>query len=154
MSRLPEVQAAADWWGDQLAQPGQQDTGDAFNSGFATALMLTVVMRTPMTADERALFVERLATRIEAHLVATPDWERATGEPNWGSAYRVLGVDYGPDLMLASALIAAVGQTRADALSLLWPVKTHMWINPGEVKVAHGYRAEPVVIYPAKADGQ
>jgi hypothetical protein len=153
MSRLPEVQAAADWWGDRLAHPGQQDCGDAFQNGFATALMLTVVMRTPMTADERALFVERLATRIEAHFVATPDWERAKGEPNWGSACRVLGVDYGPNLMLASALVAAVGNTRADTLSLLWPIKTMMWINPGEVKVSHGYRADPIVIYPAKVEG-
>lgn len=149
--RRPEVTAAAEWWADVMARPGQQDIGDAFQSGFATALAMTVAMRAPMTDAEKLLFTERIATRLEAHVAA--GWDRATTEPGWGTSFRCIGVDYGPCLLLASALIAAVGQTRAQELDLLWPLKTRMWIDPGCVKVSHGYRAEPVVIYPKATKG-
>jgi hypothetical protein len=132
-----EFRAAAEWWADQLQRPSRQDNGDGFQSGFATAAAMITMLRVgPLTDDERSLFIDRLVSRLQAHY----------GAHDYG--FRTLAVDYGPDLMLRSALHAALGPARAEQFSLLWPIKTCMWIDPGCVKVAHGYRAEPVQIYP------
>lgn len=131
----PAAIAAAAWWADRLFLPGVQDNGDEGQSLLATYVAATVLLRNgPMTPAERTLFAERLATRIEVHVFGRP----------WCGG---IGVDYGPDLVLESALIAAVGRERANVLQVAWPIKTMMWVNPGEVKVRHGYRAEIQTIW-------
>ena len=146
VERRPEVTCAAKWWADALFRPAPQDNGDAFQSGFATMAMMTVAVRCPMTKAERDQFEEFVATRLDCHVVEG-GWNRAVHDPVWGSAVRAIGTDYHPDMLLESALIAAVGSERAQQLSLLWPIKTFMWIDPGSVKVRHGYGAEIEVLY-------
>src|SRR5690348_1919611 len=103
-----EYIAAAGWWADRLVRPGKQDNGDGFQSGFATALMLTAMMSNDpptLNDDERARFIEALAAR----LVASGRW--------------AIGVDYHPDEALTDALTAAVGVERARRFDLIWPIK-------------------------------
>jgi hypothetical protein len=89
-----------------------------------------------------------LSERIEVHLRKWDDaWH--PDNPLRGSALRDVSNDYGAHPVLAEAA-ESVG-IKLRTLDL--PIKTVMWINPGEVKVAEGYSAEPVVIWEAPDSG-
>ena len=130
----PEVEAAADWWANALSRVQVQDNGDLFQSALATFAASTAK---PLEENEREAFKRSLAERLDEH-VSKGGFER-----------RAVGVDYGPDVVLAEALVDAVGLDRARKLSLLWPIKTTMWIDPGKVAIRHGYGAPIRTIYEA-----
>jgi hypothetical protein len=153
MNIFREVAAAAKWWADAMsAADTKQDNGDAGQSAFAALCRGGVA---PLSPSEREVFEAALCDEIQRYVIRG-DWDRAITEPGWASSNRTVGVDYGPDRVLsaaADAVLATItdeGQRRKNdaRLSLLWPIKTHMWINPGSVMVSHGYRAERVQIYP------
>lgn len=146
---FPEVLAAARWWADVMSTPGLfQDNGDALTGGMATLFRDRIPA---LSADERLVFERELCDRLQEYVSQGDNWERATREPGWGSAFRCVGVDYGPDSVLQAAAdrIAGNDPKQAARLSLLWPIKTHMWINPGNVTVQHGYGAKRTQIYGA-----
>jgi hypothetical protein len=149
---LPEVWAAANWWGDRLSRREAQDNGDKVQSAFATWAASTAM---PLSTEEREKFVEALSYKLQDRCLTPKDYDPRPWrpeQPNWGSALRCVGVDYHPAAVLEEAAEAALGADRTRELSPLWPIKTLMWIDPGVVRVQHGYGAERKDIFPARED--
>jgi hypothetical protein len=132
---IREARTAACWWVDQLTGDESIRTGDAMNEAFA---MYARSKQTPPKADQ----VEAFRAHLEQGIIAMlrdpiNSWEKAVAEgPQWGSYFRTIAVDYGPDKVLGDALKAAGLPSGAE---LLLPLKTVMWVNPGVVKVSAGY---------------
>ncbi|MCI3277502.1 BTG family protein [Streptomyces cylindrosporus] len=144
MTPRPEAVAAADWWAQKLAGPAEHDNGRGAEESTALANAVSALVRRQRSAAEIEAFREALADEIEQH-IGQYGWR--PDEPDFGSAMRAILVDYGPDPVLAHAAEKAGFQLRMLDL----PLKTVMWINPGIVKVAEGYSAQPVVIWSAAA---
>ncbi|MFJ6730020.1 hypothetical protein ACIQPQ_34485 [Streptomyces sp. NPDC091281] len=140
MSARPESRAAADWWAAKLSVPARHDTGAAGSDALADTV--SALVRRQRTQAQIAAFRDALVDEIEKH-VAKYDWR--PDDPDFGSYMRSILVDYGPDAVLADAATRAGFELRMLDL----PMKTVMWINPGIVKVAEGYRSKPVVIWRA-----
>ncbi|MGP4085472.1 hypothetical protein [Streptomyces sp. KR55] len=143
MTPRPEAVAAANWWAEQLATLPQHDVGAPLSTAFAN--VATEHGRRQRTPEQIDAFRTALADRIEQH-VAQYSWR--PDEPDFGSYMRSIGVDYGPDDVLADAAERAGFKLTSFDL----PMKTVMWINPGIVKVAEGHGAGPVVIWEAPGD--
>lgn len=130
-----EIEAAVSWWADQLAGDATHDNGDLPLSLFATALAGQLA---PLLPQQIESFKASLAMRLREDFA--PSWD--SSDPMRGSYGRTLGVDYNPDARLRQAAEdAGIG-----ALSLRFPCKTMMWVDPGKVQVAKGYGAKPVTI--------
>jgi hypothetical protein len=128
------VIAAAKWWADALRDPGI-DNGETDPMAIGIALMAKSSIPRP-SPEQLEAFRAALEVRLEEMLNARPeDWEEAKKERMHGSIFRCVGVDYGPDEILARA-----GEDAGFATVTLWPWKTYMWINPGDVHVSAGYR--------------
>lgn len=143
MTPRPEAVAAAAWWAEQLATPAvRHDVGD----DTANVMSNTVAALVRRQRDQAQIdaFREVLAEEIEKH-VEQYSWRPE--EPHFGSAMRAIMVDYGPDPVLADA--AEKAGLELKVLDL--PMKTVMWINPGRVEVAAGYRSAPIVVWSAEA---
>lgn len=123
----PQAMAAARWWADALRDP-KQDNGDGmFN------VLLSLVRSEPPSDEQLDVFTAHLARAIDRRMVDTP----------W---MVIIGVDYGPDPILAAAADAA-GIRRSG---YAFPVKTCMWIKPGVgVTVSCGYRAPDESVWSA-----
>lgn len=136
-----EARTAARWWANQLGPDSPARNGDATNEMFALAAKTT---QTPPTPEQ----VETFRAHLEQGIIAMlrdpfKAWDKAVAEgPQWGSGLRTIGVDYGPDPILGDALEAAGIPARKG--TLLLPLKTVMWVNPGQVKVGLGYNAAPI----------
>ena len=149
----PEARAAADWWADALANgTDDHDLGarDAAERDLTAAARAgSAVLRQRFTDEQVDAFRRQLAERIEQHLIK---WESYPHEGAWdpsdprrASALRAIGCDYGPDEVLTEAAeLAGLALKMFDL-----PMKSVMWIDPGEVKVSAGYGATPKVIWPA-----
>jgi hypothetical protein len=136
----PEVVAAAKWWRDAMRNP-KFDNGDNSPTGGMTMAMALMGRKThPVEVLDK--FEAALRRNIVARINERKGW--CPESPGWCSYARTLSVDYNPDAVLSDSL-AESGES-PGLTSLPW--KTVMWINPGEVKVACGYRAPPVTIYP------
>lgn len=142
MSPRPEAIAAADWWAQKLANPGQHDVGRGAEGSSALANTVAAIVQRQRSQAQIEAFREALAEEIEQH-VEKYGWR--PDEPDFGSYMRAIEVDYGPDPVLADAAEKAGFELKILDL----PMKTVMWINPGVVKVAEGYCAQPVVIWRA-----
>lgn len=135
-----EARAAARWWADRLTADEAQRTGDGLNEAFADFAR----SKMPAPSPEQ---IETFRTHLEARIlqmIRSPEscWQDAldTGEPHRGSAFRTIMVDYGPDPILKDA--ADVAGVKA----LLLPMKTCMWVNPGSVRVSHGYNGADAAV--------
>lgn len=135
-----EIAAAVKWWADCLRSPRPHNNGDAMQSMLSTAVTRS---KSPLSEEQIAGFEKSLEATIRRSCQEC--WDPA--EPSRGSYFRTIGVDYGPDLCLVTA--ANVGGFDID---YRLPIKTVMWINPGEVKVAEGYGAAPKVIWSTQHD--
>lgn len=134
-----EIEAAVNWWADKLAGGHFQDNGDAYQSVFAT---LARSETSAPTDDQLTAFRDRLRDEI-GHAIRSHDSWRID-EPMWGGCTegRCVSTDYGPEpLLRRSADAAGINDMR-------FPIKTVMWISPGQVKVACGYGKPAEVIYP------
>lgn len=147
---VPEARAAARWWASRLRQPPTTETGDRDPLGRAYVSWATETLnKTPLRDEQVELFEGWLAWVVqslhveESRMIPTdkPSWNPK--EPSWGSYHRTLSVDYHPDHLLSFAARAAGFDPDAR-----FPLKTVMWVNPGEVKVGEGYGRQPVVVYP------
>lgn len=148
----PEAAAAAAWWAAWLNGPPPahdigRRTSDERDASDRATLTAAITQRT-LTAGQVARFRDELAAGIEAHLVR---WETGTfagawrpDEPRWASSLRSVSIDYHPWSLFRDAADRA--GFRLPGLAL--PIKTVMWINPGQVRVAVGYFGEPVTIWP------
>lgn len=146
---FPEVLCAASWWGKQLRGKPIQDNGDLMQTILVTAL---TGIESPLKEEDVARFERWLAYSIQLR-ITRQQWPGESGngwrpdQPNFGSANRVIHNDYGPDavLVIASRLAGIPGN-----LSNRFPIKTCMWVNPGDVKVRCGYSAKEESIFPSK----
>lgn len=132
-----EINAAVEWWCHVLSEPFvKQDNGDGLQS-VCLSLMADL---TPMpTQDQIEVFRQEL-TRELAESIDPAGWHPE--EPVRGSYMRTVATDYHPEHVLS------VAADRAGIHDNRFPVKTVMWINPGEVKVARGYGAPIKQIWP------
>lgn len=131
-----EVIAAAKWWADQLDSEVKHDNGDKEQSRLAN---FAASQLEPITEEQYCNFREALQNEIDAYLQERNNWR--PDEPQRG--HRWIGTDYHPCAVIQKAADAA-GITQA---SLRFPIKTGMWIDPGEVRIARGYRAPIETIY-------
>ena len=136
MEHFLEVECAAKWWADQLRQSPTHDNGD----GFQSALLALVSNREPLLSEAQiALFEQILANKLQVQ-VDRSDWNPE--KPELGGAWRMVSVDYDP----CPVLYDAAERVGID-VGYRFPIKTHMWIDPGSVKVAVGYGAREREIY-------
>jgi hypothetical protein len=135
-----EINAAVEWWVNVLRERPAHDNGDAFQSMFSTRMSR---MLPPIDDVQLEIFGNTLREIIYQRCVET--WR--PGNPQWGSYMRTFGCDYGPDMMLSEAAESA----NIKPSMLLFPIKTVMWINPGEVTVRHGYGSEIETIFPSQS---
>ncbi|MFI5973545.1 hypothetical protein [Streptomyces sp. NPDC051452] len=142
MSPRPEAVAAANWWAKTLAEPPGHDLGRGAAESSTPANSVSALVRRQRSQADIEAFREALAEEIEQH-IAQYSWRSEA--PDFGSYMRSIGVDYGPDDVLADA--AEKAGFKLKALDL--PMKTVMWINPGVVKVAQGHGAPITVIWEA-----
>lgn len=143
MPPRPEAIAAADWWANKLAQPPVHSLGRGAEQSSALANAATDMARRQHGQAEIDAFRQTLAEEIEKH-IDDDSWRPEN--PLWGSYMRAIEVGYGPDAVFTDAAERAGFKLGAFDL----PMKTVMWINPGLVKVAEGYNAQPVVIWNAE----
>lgn len=155
MDVIPRAEAvhAANWWASRLgnAEPHVTDSrDDAERETQAVAVFASSFSRT-FTDQQRTAFARELAPLIEAHLREneTGIWEGAwrRDDPKRGSAIRDVSIDYAAHPVLRQAAEAA----GIELKTLDLPLKTVMWINPGEVIVAEGYGSDGVDVWRGEA---
>ena len=136
-----EIEAAVNWWAEQL-NGTKQDNGDFIHNAF-----MSMIKYEPAMPHQIAQFKANLSKAIE-HRIKDQYKDIFQGLTNWypsdpirGSAFRNICVDYGADQILMDAA------EKAGIHGERFPVKTSMWIDPGSVRVGHGYRAPVVEIY-------
>lgn len=132
----PEILAAVEWWSHQLLGHALHDAGDPLINGFSNLCANRLGKAAAYQVDR---FRDSLKALLAVHCAET--WDAT--EPRRGSALRATGCDYGPDLVLRAAL----DYSMITEGHLRLPIKTMMWINPGEVRVRPGYHGEEVVLY-------
>ncbi len=132
-----EIEVATTWWADQLRQVPKHDNGDLMHN--ALAAWASERTRRVITEDQ----IERFRTELVERWVKRNTGNWRPGAPGWGSSLRVLATDYAPAGELAEALEAA----EITQGNLVLPIKTMMWIDPGEVKVSCGYGAGIETLY-------
>ncbi|MGW3152749.1 hypothetical protein [Streptomyces sp. NPDC001089] len=141
MTPRPEAVAAAAWWAERLAAgAGVHDVGSTDSNLFVNTVSALVARQRDQAQIEQ--FRDALAELIEQD-VDGDGWR--PDDPLWGSAMRTVEVGYGPDEILSTAADRAGFELKLSDL----PMKTVMWINPGEVKVAEGYNAAIVPVWKA-----
>ncbi len=133
-----EARTAAQWWADQLAANDPQRTGEAMHEAFADYARSKMERPSPEQVEVFRAHLEEAILQMLREPASAWDAALSSGEPNRGGALRTVAVDYNPGGILKDAADAAGVKTR------LLPVKTCMWINPGQVRVGHGYNAAPV----------
>lgn len=145
----PESLAAAAWWASRLGRAehdlGTRDRDEREKT--ARADIVSALMGRAFTDEQVAAFQSELGFTIEQHLIR----EEATyhrdswrpHEPQWGSGCQAFGCDYGPEWMLTQA--AEEAGFKLGMLDL--PLKTVMWVNPGEVKVREGVGGDVVTVW-------
>jgi hypothetical protein len=148
----PEARQAATWWASRLGNAvhdnGDRDASERSSTAFAAAA--TRLGGRVFTDEQRDAFRHELETAIEAHLqqrtsgINEGSWR--PDEPLWGSALRCIAIDYHPHPVLQEAAERA-GLPKLRTIDM--PIKTVMWINPGDVKVAEGYSAPAEIVWQA-----
>jgi hypothetical protein len=93
-----------------------------------------------LTDEQLTHFQDVLAMIVQKLFIDGDDWTKAKTHSGWGSANRVLAVDYGPCDELRCAYQDAGGQIAVT----IFPIKTTMWINPSSVTVRCGYDGDVV----------
>lgn len=134
----PAAVAIANWWADKAGVvTGNGDTSD--RGGFTTALaVIAGVQGQKIAPSKRDAFVDALARRVTAELA-----RYAAAE--WGQRMSVtIGVDYGPDPMLADAAEEA-GVPRGA-----FPWKTMTWTYADHATASLGYRGRSVLVWQAE----
>jgi hypothetical protein len=133
MNQEQAAKIGAKWWTDQLAKKSEQNTGYALLSMATSWAENKVREANPLTAEKLAVFQSHLEASLLASIQET-EWLEEN--PDWGSASRIVGVDYHPGRTLREAAI------KAGINELHFPVKTVMWLDPDNVKVSLGYQGE------------
>lgn len=117
-----EIEVAVNWWAEILMNKGSNhDNGNIFQSNFANRV---ASRHNPLTEEQIESFKIALTKRLE--------------EMSKFDSHIIIGVDYGPDLILRESTKEA-----GFEFGLRFPIKTVMWIKQNSVEVSRGYRAQP-----------
>ena len=133
-TRHPAAVAAANWWAKAIGAPTfrntceRDSTQDQLNGGMAGMLASVLADQHPVTEETGAAFAELLAEEIT----------RRTADGRVGVT---LGVDYGPDMVLAGV----AGRVGVDGSRFPW--KTTMWVKGDIVTVSAGYGAAQRIVW-------
>jgi len=136
-----EIEIAVKWWLEQFNIRNKHNTGESFSSALANYVDSK---QPPVTDEQKKEFGEVLTCLLPDYLKAS-NWDEAIAKDkkDIGSALRTLSTDYD-----ACGILRAAAQTAGiNYCSTIFPQKTVMWINPGEVKVSKGYGANIEYIY-------
>ncbi len=134
-----ESHVAALWWMDQLANPDPDDAGDPILDAM-TALAKQKKLPQLSTLQLMA-FYSALGEIVEHKFVKSDHWRPQ--QPHWGSANRYLATDYHMCVELKTAYEYALGGVDYQGICP-FPIKTVMWVSPGDVKVRCGYLGKEV----------
>ena len=137
-----ESEVAANWWGNILDQTSIHDNGEVVGSSLANFGRSKLG---PLSLDIITNFKKNLSMKLDEEIAKNKesgDWKE--DNPNWCSYSRAnwMSIDYNVTNILKDVAIRSGISERE--LMFRFPVKTTMMINPGEVKVRHGYRADMV----------
>jgi len=119
-----QIEKAVEWWADRVCAPvfsglSATDRADPVNDAYQMAEMMATIAVKPVDDSKRQAFIDALKEEL-----SSPDYNSWMG----------LGVDYGPDLVLARAA------EKAGISISNFPWKTHMsFLEDGKVKAAMGY---------------
>lgn len=129
--------AVANWWADRAIGGAIGDTGDRSLNGHVTMAFAVMAgaQGVAAPADRRERFVAELARRVEKQL------EERADRPHFAVT---IGVDYGPDPILADAAEAAGVPTGA------FPWKTVTWTHYTHVVASLGYGAPSALVWQAE----
>lgn len=130
------IEAAFQWWADKLRSCKQsglsaEERIDPRNDAYQMAEMLMTISKPKVTDEQITKFSESLTAKL------------ADGK------IRYLGVDYGPDMILRSALAESGISAEMGTL----PIKTSMWLDADKVSVRYGYGAPEETIFPMAVQG-
>jgi hypothetical protein len=134
-----EAEVAAKWWADILKQEDIHDNGEPIGSYLANlGLSNLKPLSDEVVNNFRSALVTWLDEAIEDNKCAG-NWRES--EPRFCSYFRAgwLNIDYNVHGILKN-LALSVGIPEKE-LMFRFPIKTIMWVNPGEVEVRHGYGA-------------
>lgn len=127
------ARAAAEWWAERVGAPTHRmvraEERD-FRSDFAELTMLTVAHRNPVPDGAGSAFADALEKVYDELLVK---WDGRVS----------LGVDYGPDMVLAE-----VAQAHGIHPSR-FPIKTNLWAYPDHVTASLGYHGQIRLVWAA-----
>lgn len=133
MSATTSIEAAAEWWAEQLLGPTTFDNGDRSISGLFTTMLQEQIAEKHPVVNEQA---EKFKTALVDDLNETGYRQHETGKL-WVS----LSVDYHPDRELRMAAeMAGISTSR-------FPIKTSMSITDDFVAAGLGYRAPYKLIW-------
>jgi hypothetical protein len=136
-----EAQTAARYWGgflkwDSSMTQGIRPQGDQETDTFREVLVSMAHSKNKkFTERERQYFERFLSYLIQKEFIESEGWEEAVrkNNPSWGSALRMLAVDYHP----CSTLRAAYQFAGGGVNDIPFPYKTHSSISPGRVIVGN-----------------
>lgn len=128
MTDMTAARAAAEWWADAVGAPKFDMGADSVAASMSEVLAGMLASGHPVNEDQQKSFVEILQARIEAGM----------GDRSWGFS---LGVDYGPDAILADAA-EEVGISTSR-----FPWKSSMLVYPDRVTAHRGYAADDKLIW-------
>lgn len=127
------AEAVGQWWAEQVGAPRFQNVRPeerSWESDFVSVTAHMLADKHPVTPEAGRGFAQALQRRVEEDL-KRPGWTH-------------LGVDYGPDPMLAEAAEeAGVSMSR-------FPWKTSMWVHRDYVTVSTGYGAPIRLVWNAQ----
>jgi hypothetical protein len=121
-----QIEKAAQWWADRVCAPtfdglSNEERKKPTNRGYQMAELMAAILTEPVEADQREKFIAALKEELQSELY---------------NPWQGLGVDYGPDSVLARAA------EKAGVSTHNFPWKTHMGFDEdGTVKAACGYGA-------------
>jgi hypothetical protein len=132
-SHIPEVQIAVSWWVQKVQGFPTHDMGEADKNSRLNMFNKFLI---PASQEEAWTFGEALARLCDAEFRSA------------GKLY--LHVEY----ELTKLLSQAYKNAFCSFSTLLFPIKTSMFIKPGEVFVVEGYSGTPVTLYEAAKSSQ
>jgi len=127
MNKVKELEVAAHWWASHLRERPEFNNGDDGHAAMASLLPHESVAEKTINAFESILY------RTMEEEFFNNCWP--VDKPGFPAG--ILNVDYSPCPALYNACEAAGIRINTNT----FPVKTVMWIHPGHVKIAVGYRS-------------
>ena len=136
-----EAEVAAKWWTDLLRDNDvEHDNGEPMQSAFAQTIRDKDPRNDGFLGENLSRFEEVLAKKIQEKINSRKTWDYE--KPQLGQT--LIKCDYHADSLLQESA-EEVGMEISSMTT--FPMKTTMWIDPGEVYVSAGYQSDPVTIW-------